>query len=95
MVIIGDGDIEVVMVAAVLRVAVVIRSSFSTCMFVLVFVVLLGEAVLIVVVVVILFLTNTITTTTGRDCVYRLLGESYGVKISVYNTCNCRYRVNK
>ena len=31
--IIGDGDIEVVMVAAVLRVAVVIRSNLSICMF--------------------------------------------------------------
>ena len=31
--IIGDGDIEVVMVGAVLRVAVVIRSNLSICMF--------------------------------------------------------------
>ena len=31
--IIGDGDIEVVMVAAVLRVAVVIMSNLSICMF--------------------------------------------------------------
>ena len=62
--IIGDGDIEVVMVAAVPKVAVLIRSNLSICMFVVVFVVLLGEAVLIVVVVVILFLTTTTTTTT-------------------------------
>ena len=55
--IIGDGDIEVVMVGAVLRVAVVIRSNSSICMF--------GgrEAVLVVVVVVILFLATTTTTT--------------------------------
>ena len=31
--IIGDGDIEVVVVAAVLRVAVVFRSNLSICMF--------------------------------------------------------------
>ena len=77
MVIIGDGDIEVVMVAAVLRGAVVIRSNLSICMFVVVFVVLLGEAVLIVVVVVILFLTTTTTTTTTNTTTTTTITTSF------------------
>ena len=75
--IIGDGDIEVVMVGAVLRVAVVIRSNLSICMF--------GGGICGVgrgsgvngECVVILFLTTTTTTTTTNTTTTTTITTSF------------------